>query len=91
METITVKVNTEVLEKATNILKKLGLDIDTFINMALIQLIKNGGIPFEVETDKPNKELLEAIAEVEEMLKNPKKYPRYTNREDLKKALLEED
>ena len=91
MKTITVKVNTEVLEKATSILKELGLDIDTFINMALIQLIKNGGIPFEVEKDKPNKELLEAIAEVEEMLKNPKKYPRYTNRKDLKKALLEED
>ena len=29
--------------------------------------------------------------EVNEMINNPKKYPRYSNREELKKALLSDD
>ena len=28
------------------------------------------------------------MKEIEDMIKNPDKYPRYTNRGDLKKALL---
>lgn len=30
------------------------------------------------------------MKEIEDMIKNPNKYPRYTNREDLKKALLDD-
>lgn len=30
------------------------------------------------------------MKEIEDMIKNPDKYPRYTNREDLKKALLDD-
>lgn len=39
----------------------------------------------------PNKELLEALKEVEEMINNPEKYPRYDNWKDLKKALLSDE
>ncbi len=65
--------------------------MNTFINMALVQVVKRDGIPFEVINPKPSKVLLEALSEVNEMINNPKKYPRYSNREDLKKALLSDD
>ena len=42
----------------------------------------------EVVNDKVNKETLEVF---EEMINNKEKYPRYNNREDLKKALLSND
>lgn len=88
---INVNVDTQVKEKATNILKDLGLNMSTFINMTLVQVIKRNGVPFEVTNPKPSKEMLEALKEVNDMINDPSKYPRYTNREDLEKALLEDD
>ena len=88
---INVNVDTQVKEKATNILKDLGLNMSTFINMTLVQVIKRNGVPFEVTNPKPSKEMLEALKEVNDMINDPSKYPRYTNREDLEKVLLEDD
>ncbi len=45
-----VEVDSEILKKATDILDSLGIDIDTYINMALVELIKRNGIPFDIET-----------------------------------------
>lgn len=88
---ININVDTEVKNEATTILKGLGLNMSTFINMALTQVVKRNGVPFEIVNPTPSKELLEALAEVNEMINNPEKYPRYSNREDLKKALLSDD
>ncbi len=88
---INVNVDTKIKDKATAILKGLGLNMSTFINMALAQVVKRDGVPFEVVNPKPNIDMLEALSEVNEMINNPQKYPRYTNREDLKKALLSDD
>lgn len=85
---ININVDTQVKEEATAILKGLGLDMNTFINMALIQVVKRKGLPFEVVNDTPSKDMLEALTEVNEMISNPEKYPRFSNREDLKKALI---
>ena len=42
-----------VKENATNILEKLGLNMSTYINMALNQLIIQEGIPFSVNRENP--------------------------------------
>lgn len=88
---ININVDTQVKEEATAILKGLGLNMSTFINMALAQVVKRNGVPFEVVNPTPSKDMLEALREVNEMINNPEKYPRYSNREDLKKALLSDD
>ena len=88
---ININVDKKIKEEATNILKGLGLNMSTFINMALTQVVKRNGVPFEVVNPTPSKDMLEALAEVNEMINNPEKYPRYSNREDLKKALLSDD
>ena len=88
---INVNVDTNIKDEATHILKGLGLNMSTFINMALVQVVKRNGVPFEVVNPTPSKDMLEALAEVSEMINNSEKYPRYTNREDLKKALLSDD
>lgn len=88
---ININVDTKIKEEATTILKGLGLNMSTAINMFLTQVVKRDGIPFEVVNPKPSKELLEALKEVDEMISNPEKYPRYNNREDLMKALLSDD
>lgn len=88
---INVNVDTKIKDEATHILKGLGLNMSTFINMALAQVVKRNGVPFEVVNPTPSKDMLEALVEVSEMINNSEKYPRYTNREDLKKALLSDD
>lgn len=87
---INVNVDAKIKDEATNILKGLGLNMSTFINMALTQVVKRNGVPFEVVNPEPSKELLEALKEVNEMISNSDKYPRYSNSEDLKKALLDD-
>ena len=88
---INIKVDSQLKDEATTILKGLSLNISTFINMALTQVVKRNGVPFEVVNPTPSKDMLEALAEVNEMINNPQKYQRYSNREDLKKALLSDD
>lgn len=88
---ISVQVDSHDKEVATGILKKLGLNMSTYVNMAIKQLINKDGIPFEVVNPRPSSETLEALAEVNEMINNKEKYPRYNNWEDLKEALLSDD
>ena len=89
---INVQVDAEDKEKATNILKSLGLNMSTFINMAIKQVIKKDGIPFEVTNSKPNKELLEAIEEGDQIIKEIKSFKKkgYNNMTDLIKSLNDE-
>ena len=90
METLTSAINVQGdskdKEPATSILKELGLNMSTFVNMAIKQLIKNDGIPFEV-TNKPNKELLKAIKEGEDILNGKVNTKSYTNMYEMVKDL----
>ncbi len=69
---INVQVDTRDKEEATNLLKDLGLNMSTYFNMALKQLIKKGGIPFEINNPKPSSELLEALEEGEQIIQDIK-------------------
>ena len=60
---INVQVDAKDKEQATNILKDLGLNMSTLINMTLKQVIKREGLPFDVSNPKPSKDLLEALEE----------------------------
>ena len=88
---LNVNVDAKNKEEATNILKGLGLNMSTAINMFLAQIVKRDGIPFEVTNPKPSKDLIIALKEANEIMENIDKHPGYTNREDLKKALLSDD
>lgn len=88
---INVQVDTQTKEEATNILKDLGLNMSTAINMFLRQVIKSDGLPFEVKNRKPSRELLESLKEAEDIINNPEKYKGYKNMDELKEALLSDD
>ena len=46
---ISVQVDLRDKENANEILKSLGLNMSTFVNMAIKQLLYNNGLPFEVK------------------------------------------
>ena len=79
---INVQVDSKDKELATNILKHLGLNMSTAINIFIKQIIKCDGLPFEVRNPRPNKELLDALKEGDDILllrKNTKKYDSVKN------------
>ena len=53
-----------VKENASSILERLGLNMSTYINMSLNQLIIQGGIPFTVKLAKDTYTSAEQISEV---------------------------
>ena len=64
---INVQVNSEDKEQAINILSDLGMNMSTFINLAIKQLIKHEKIPFEISNPRPSQTLLNALLESEEI------------------------
>ena len=69
---INVNVDAKVKEEATAILKDLGLNMSTAINMFLVQVIKKDGIPFEIVNPKPSKDTLRALNEAKEAMQSGK-------------------
>lgn len=69
MEFVQARTPESVKENAINILEKLGLNMSTYINMSLNQLIIQGGIPFPVKLNPSSYSAQEEIDEVEATLK----------------------
>ena len=80
---ISVQVDRKDKEVATGILSKLGLNMSTYVNMAIKQLINKDGVPFDVVNPKPSKELLEALQEGEDILNGKVKAKRYHSIKEL--------
>ena len=89
---INVQVDSKDKEVATKILKDLGLNMSTFINMAIKQVIKRNGVPFEVRNPYPSAELIEALEESNIILKEIKEGKRtgFSSIEQLVNSLDEE-
>ena len=91
MESLTTAISVQVdrhdKELATSILNNLGLNMSTYVNMAIKQLINKDGVPFEVVNPRPSKELLEALQEGEDILNGKIKAKSYTNMYEMLKDL----
>lgn len=84
---ISVQVDRKDKELATGILNNLGLNMSTYVNMAIKQLINKDGVPFEVVNPRPSKELLKALQEGENILNGKVKAKSYTNMYEMLKDL----
>lgn len=89
---ISVQIDSQDKEIANRILKNLGLNMSTFVNMAIKQLINEDGIPFQVKNPKPSIELKRAIKEGEKILQDLENGKRkgYNNMDDLIESLNED-
>ena len=87
---IHIRVEPEVKEQVEKILATLGMTSAEAINIYLRQIILNYGIPFEIKAPQFSDEMIEAIAEADEIMKNPDAYPSYNSVEELMEALNDE-
>ncbi len=88
---INVQVDSQTKKEATEILKDLGLNMSTAINLFLRQIIKRDGLPFEVVNSRPSKEMISALKEADDIASGKTDVPIYSNREELKQSLLSDE
>lgn len=60
---ITIRMDSELKEKADAFFKDLGMNLSTAFNIFVRQSMRAGKIPFEILASEPNAETLEAIEE----------------------------
>lgn len=87
---INVRVDSDLKQSADSLFADLGLNMSTAINMFLKSAVSHDGIPFEVKRMAPNSETKAALAEYEEMKRNPSKYKRYDSFSDLMDEVSED-
>ena len=87
---INVRVDSNLKQSAEALFADLGLNMSTAITMFLKSAVSHDGIPFDVKRNTPNAETRAALAEYEEMKKNPSAYKRYGSFNDLMDAVLED-
>ena len=57
--------------QADALFAELGMNLSTAFNIFVRQSLREGGIPFEVKLEQPNKETIAAMLEAERIAKDP--------------------
>lgn len=68
---ISIRMDAELKSQADELFAELGMNISTAFNIFVRQSLREGGIPFEVLLNQPNKETIAAMLEAERIAKDP--------------------
>lgn len=68
---VSIRMDTELKAQADELFAELGMNLSTAFNIFVRQSLREGGIPFEIRTDRPNKETIAAMLEAEDIAKDP--------------------
>lgn len=68
---ISIRMDSELKAQADALFAELGMNISTAFNIFVRQAIREGGIPFEISINQPNKETISAMLESEKIVKDP--------------------
>ncbi|WFR58161.1 type II toxin-antitoxin system RelB/DinJ family antitoxin [Anaerocolumna sp. AGMB13025] len=68
---ISIRMDSELKAQADELFNELGMNLTTAFNIFVRQSLREGGIPFEIKADRPNKETIAAILEAERNAKDP--------------------
>ena len=68
---ISIRMDAQLKEQADELFAELGMNISTAFNIVVRQSLREGGIPFAVSLNQPNKETIAAMLEAERIAKDP--------------------
>lgn len=68
---ITIRMDTDLKAEAEALFAELGMNLSTAFNIFVRQSLREGGIPFDIALNKPNKETIAAMLEAERIAKDP--------------------
>lgn len=87
---INIRVDEELKKQANELFEYFGMSISQAITLFLKQAVNTSSIPFEIKKPEYSKDLIEALAEAEEMEKHPEKYKKYETVEEFMEDLHNE-
>ena len=79
---ISIRMDSELKAQADALFAELGMNLSTAFNIFVRQSLREGGIPFEIKLEQPNKETVAAMLEAEKIAKDPN-VKHYTNLDEL--------
>ena len=79
---ISIRMDTDLKAQADALFAELGMDLSTAFNIFVRQSLREGGIPFEVKLEQPNKETIAAMLEAERIARDPS-VKHYTDLDEL--------
>ncbi len=68
---VSIRMYTELKKQADALFNALGMNLSTAFNIFVRQSLREGGIPFEIKLENPNKETIAAMIEAERIEKDP--------------------
>ena len=73
---VTFRMDSDLKRQADSLFAELGMSLSTAFNIFVRQSLRDGGIPFDISLEKPNKETIAAMLEAERIVRDPnvKKY-----------------
>ena len=70
MAKIKVEVDGKVKRRARHIFNNLGLDMESAINMFLVQVVNNKGLPFEMSQNTSNRRKVKLLNRIKNILED---------------------
>ena len=68
---VSFRMDTELKAEAEALFSELGMNLSTAFNIFVRQSLREGGIPFAIKLEEPNKETIAAMLEAERIAKDP--------------------
>ena len=68
--TVNVRMNAELKKQAEELFGELGMNLTTAVNIFIRQSLRQGGIPFNVSLDEPNRETVSAMLEAKRIARD---------------------
>ena len=68
---ISIRMDSDLKAQADALFSELGMNLTTAFNIFVRQSLREGGIPFEISLNQPNKETIAAMLEAERIAKDP--------------------
>ncbi len=68
---ISIRMDADLKAQADALFAELGMNLSTAFNIFVRQSLREGGIPFDISLNTPNKETVAAMLEAERIAKDP--------------------
>ena len=79
---ISIRMDADLKAQADALFAELGMNLTTAFNIFVRQALREGGIPFEISLNQPNRETVAAMLEAERIARDPF-VKGYTNLDEL--------
>lgn len=85
---INIRMDSKLKKDFEEFCQDVGMSMSTAFTLFAKRTVRDNQIPFAISRETPNQETIAAFKETEEILKNPEKFKRYTDVDELMKDAL---